>query len=109
MGHVDKIIDKNKVIQSFIDHFSAEYQALVKSAKAAHEAATHEESKSEDKHDTRAIEASYLAHGQAMRVAEIENVIEELKHYLGRKPATRIQPGALIQLETAGKKNWIFF
>lgn len=41
-------------------------------AKAAADAATHEESRSEDKHDMRSTEESYLARGQAQRVADLE-------------------------------------
>lgn len=41
-------------------------------ARVAAESAVHEESRSEDQHDTRATEASYLARGQAQRVADLE-------------------------------------
>jgi hypothetical protein len=46
-----------------------ELQAVEEAALASHHAATHEESRSEDKHDTRSIEAGYLAGAQAQRVA----------------------------------------
>ena len=38
----------------------------------AYETATHEENKAENKYDTLGLEASYLAQGQAKRVAQLE-------------------------------------
>ncbi len=52
---------------------------MTSSAKVAHEAATHEESKAEDKYDTRGLEASYLAGAQAKRAAEIQSHLKELE------------------------------
>ena len=104
-------LPKIEIIQLFLQQFEKEVSALAQSAKAAHEAATHEESKSEDKHDTRAIEASYLAAGQAARVAELEKVILEYRGYIEKKapPAERIRPGCLVQLSTGGKNFYSFF
>ena len=87
---IDKKIDKEFVIKSFIEKFESELSALVSSAKAAHAAATHEESKAEDRHDTFAIEASYLAAGQATRVAELEKTIQEFDSFLAHRTATRL-------------------
>lgn len=56
-----------------------------RAAQAAHEAATHEESVAENKYDTRGLEASYLAAGQARRV-------EELRLALQRYRALRLRP-----------------
>ena len=41
-------------------------------AKQAHETATHSETVAKSKYETFGLEASYLAHGQAQRVAECE-------------------------------------
>lgn len=103
--------EKSAVIQAFISQFETELAALNQSAKAAHEAATHEESKSEDKHDTRATEASYLAQGQANRVAEVERIIVEFRSYLEQvaRSMQAIQPGALVSLDCDGKKTDSFF
>ena len=91
---------KSAVILQFIQKFEEEISALTQSAKAAHEAATHEESKSEDKHDTRAIEASYLAAGQAARLAELEKGLEEFRKYpeVAHHAFHQIRPGALAAL-----------
>jgi hypothetical protein len=67
---------KKQVLEQVIEAVRQEKTALTQSAKAAHLAATHEESRAEDKHDTFAIEASYLAAGQAARVQAL-NLTEE--------------------------------
>lgn len=43
--------------------------------RATEEAATHPEAKPENDKDTRALEQSYLARGQAERLAELENAV----------------------------------
>jgi len=101
---MEMVPDKSAVIQNLIERLEKELALLVESAKAAHEAATHEEAKSEDKHDTRATEASYLARGQAARVAEIERMVLEYKGYAEQAHRTmdRIQPGAIVVLQAVG-------
>lgn len=104
-------LNKTTILQQFLETFEREHAALIQSAKSAHEAATHEESKSEDKHDTRATEASYLAKGQAVRVAEIERILIEFKSYQDQspRPIDHIIPGALIELESEKKLTYSFF
>ncbi len=103
-------LSKPEVIQVFIGFFKDELALLTESAKAAHLAATHEEAKSEDKHDTRATEASYLAKGQAKRVAELEATLIEFQRYLeNARPFTEPVEGALLELETDGRVSHSFF
>ncbi len=71
--------DKNFIIAELIKHFTDELEALKKAALATYEAATNEESKPENEYDTRGLEASYLAGAQAERVAEVEELIFNLK------------------------------
>ncbi len=99
------------VIQALIESFQTELSTLMNSARAAYEEATHEESQSEDKHDTRAIEASYLAAGQVARAMELERIISEYKGYLetSHKSKNKVGPGALAELETNGKTICTFF
>jgi hypothetical protein len=94
---------KPKIIAAFVAKFESEVATLTASAKAAHEAATHEESKAEDSHDTRGVEASYLAAGQAARIAELRAVILEYKSLhatsLLGKPEPKVAAGALVALQ----------
>jgi transcription elongation GreA/GreB family factor len=99
---------KQKIIEAFIAHFEIEIAALIASAKAAHAAATHEESRAEDRHDTFAIEASYLAAGQAKRVQEIRASLNELNDFLAHlktKPQPTVELGALVMIESQGKRT----
>lgn len=97
---------KKAVLIAYIEHFQQEHQALIQSARAAHFASTHEESRAEDRHDTFAIEQSYLAFGQAARVRDLESSLVELQSYLeSQKQETQPKPGTLIELELSGKQH----
>ena len=81
------------------------------SARSAHAEATHEQSKAENKYDTRALEASYLAGGQSLQAAEIEQSIRQFESLEVREfeeAGTRLDVGALVRLE-ANKKATILF
>jgi transcription elongation GreA/GreB family factor len=91
------------VIQGFLDRLSGEIEALTVSALSAHLAATHEESKAEDRHDTFAIEASYLAAGQSARILDLENLKAELESYLSGVPKRlKVGLGSLVAYESEG-------
>jgi len=101
---------KRSVLLAFLAHFEREIAALVGSAKSAHEAATHEESRAEDRHDTFAIEASYLAQGQAIRVQTLRKSMVELTGLLDHLNGNlnSVDVGALITLESNGKRTHSF-
>lgn len=87
------------------------YDCAIKSAAAAHDAATNEESKAENKYDTRGLEASYLAEGQSRRVAELEQAVAtyeqlELAEFTD---ASSIRLTALVTLEDAQEQCKCFF
>src|ERR1700734_932463 len=93
-------IDKTELITQIRLKLETELQSITLAAKAAHEAATHEESKAEDSHDTRGIESSYLAGAQAQRASEILQQIHgykfmKLKEFSSKDP---IAATALVEL-----------
>jgi hypothetical protein len=99
---------KADALKRFLEQVSSEIAAQMASARAAHQAATHEESKAEDRHDTFAIEASYLAAGQSARVMELEKVRTELEGYLsGSRESDRVVPGSLLSYESDGAIHWV--
>jgi transcription elongation GreA/GreB family factor len=103
------MIEKKQVIRAFLTHFESELRALTQSAKTAHEAATHEESKAEDRHDTFAIEASYLAAGQSARALDLENTLTEYRGYLEKmNPHQKVDLGAWVELKTGQKISSVF-
>lgn len=99
---------KSEVIEQIENELRRELVTLTQAARFAHEAATHAESRSEDQHDTRGIEASYLAGAQAARAAEIERQLQIFQK-IPRTPANPLSPissGALIELrENLGKTS----
>ena len=87
-----------------------ELETLTQAAKAAHDAATNEESKAEDQYDTRGLEASYLAGAQAQRAAEIQRQILIYKFLPLRDygPEDVIAHGAVAGLELNGRVSYYF-
>lgn len=65
-----KLVDKTALVLQIIGLLERKSENFVKAAKTAHADATGEESKAENKYDTRGLEASYLAGAQAAMAAE---------------------------------------
>lgn len=92
---------KDDLLQHIIATLSADLNTLTEAAKAAHSAATHEECSPDNKYDTTALEASYVAQGQANRAAQIRTSLERYRS-LSLRPfdaETPIRLGALVTLE----------
>lgn len=103
-------MDKRTIIREIQTGLANELQSIVESAKAAHDAATNAESRAEDQHDTRGVEASYLAGAQAARVAEIHRLITVFKFFPIRDFTEKdlIGPGALVELELNNTRAFYF-
>ncbi len=103
-------MDKRKLLNGILEQLQGELEIVTQSAASALEAATHSESQAEDHHDTRGIEASYLAGAQASRASEILRLITVYKFlYLPEyKPTDLIGPGALVELEINGHRSFYF-
>ena len=94
---MNKQLVHEKVIQALEEACSAAIDA----ARQAHDTATNKESVAENKYDTFGLEASYLAHGQAKRVAEYEADLVAYKSLgiVDFSGDSSIELGSLIQLE----------
>ena len=75
---------------------ATELEGYARSARAAHAEATDEQSKAENKYDTRGLEASYLAHGQSRQAAETAEALEQFAAL-----AHQYQHGAIAQSAAA--------
>lgn len=71
-------IDKKRLVSALRARLEEELALAADSQKRTQLAATHEESRPENDKDTRAIESSYLARGQARRVVEIGTALTRL-------------------------------
>jgi len=79
---------------------SADLETLERAMQSAREGATHEESKPENDKDTRALEQSYLARGQALRIDELKTGIADVESMVLRA-FREGQPAALGAVITA--------
>ncbi len=97
-------MEKTAVIQKIISTLQAELETYTRAAKASHAEATAEENRAENKYDTRGLEASYLAAGQANKVAELEDSIAAFEQFIDRQFAKDepIDLGALIEITQEG-------
>ncbi len=102
---------KRALLESLLAHVDGEIATMRKAAYDAALAATHEEAKPENDKDTRALEASYLAAGQAERVRELETAAKVLATLDVRELAreTPICASAVITLEDDEGTPSVFF
>ena len=103
-------MNKRALIKKIIAELTSGLEAYLRAARAAHAEATHEQSKAENKYDTRGLEASYLARGQSKQAAELEAAIAafeklDARNYGAGEP---IDLGALVELESAGERTLYF-
>lgn len=88
------------VILAIIEQLERELSTAALACEQAHASATHSENKPENKYDTLAIEAAYLAHGQSERIAELQANIQLYRKFNKPtfEPHTRITVGAIVRL-----------
>ena len=101
---------KQALVRKIIQALQAELERFAKAARASHAEATDPQSKAEHKYDTRGLEAAYLAGGQARKVSELEETIEQFQKLklIEFTPETPIDYGALVQIEMRGGMSWYF-
>jgi transcription elongation GreA/GreB family factor len=69
-------LTKHQLLATIIARLEADLALFTAAARTAHAAATHEECIPDNKYDTTALEASYLAQGQANRAREIRQSLD---------------------------------
>jgi len=103
-------MDKAELIEKLSRALGAAHAAADRLARDTAEAANHPEARPDSDKDTRKIELSYLAAGQAARAAELETAIAmvsalELRAF---RPEEAVALGALVTLDVAGKQQRVF-
>lgn len=93
--------DKTKVRDALIEHMKRSLERTSEAAQRTREGATHAEAKPENDKDTRALEQSYLARGQAMRVEDLAEQIQQLRFMELRQfdDESIASAGALVAIE----------
>ena len=104
-------IDKEVILQQVVESLEANLKVLVAAAFEAKEISTNEESKAENKYDTRGLEASYLASGQAMRAQKLQEQIYILKKVklTDFNDKTPVGIGALVELSVDESESKLLF
>ena len=95
---------KRSVIAEVVRRLRERHDRMLAAGRSSEDYATDDESRAEDKYDTRGLEASYLAAGQARQVAELAESIQILEDW---SPAdfpegSAIGLGALVEAEVDG-------
>ena len=103
-------MNKQSLVKKIIEELTGELALYHKAARAAHAEATHEQSKAENKYDTRGLEASYLARGQSKQAAEIVQAIEQFEKLPLRNfgKGDAIDLGALVELKGKSERSVYF-
>ena len=82
-----------------------------RSHNASLEGATHEEARPENEKDTRALEQSYLARGQAQRLVELKEAIALIQAMptFAQTRELRCSVGSIVEVDDDGKRQvyWI--
>jgi transcription elongation GreA/GreB family factor len=92
--------DKHALLQELLSTLERTLHALELAHADATEAATHEEAKPENDKDTRALEASYLARGQAARVEALQRGVAAVKALAQATPSgAAVVNGSLVEVE----------
>lgn len=94
-------VDKSALVRELLQAVEHDLEVMVAAHKESHAGATHAESRAEDPKDMRSTEVSYLARGQAARVAELREAAATLKVFRPRSYAAdaAIGLGAVVDLE----------
>ena len=69
-------MNKSAVLSSLLEELKSQLDRIVSAASEARSYATDPDSKAENKYDTRTVEASYLAAGQAAKAAELAATVD---------------------------------
>jgi len=102
---------KPAIVGLLLDALRERHARMLRAARDAHEAATDAESRAEDKYDTRGLEASYLAAGQAVQVEELAEAIGVFEVLLAdaATPVATAGPGALVEGDFGGERVYYLF
>ena len=100
-------INKKRVLQKLVDTLKENHRDLRHFASVAAAEAVHEESRPENSKDTRGLETSYLARGQAMRIVELEEAIKRIEYMpvLDFSDGRPIASSALVKLLRDGTEE----
>ena len=103
-------MNKKQVLTRIIVRLDEELARYAHAARSAQADATDEQSRAENKYDTRGLEASYLAHGQSRQAMETGQAREQFAALDPRDfpSGAPVGVGALVELEGEGERLFYF-
>ena len=104
-------MDKTKVMAALRARLVDELETMVLAQRRTAEGVTHEESRAENDKDTRGLESSYLARGQAERVVDLRDGLAKVDGLVLRAfgDESPIALGALVRLESEDEEERTYF
>lgn len=99
---------KDQILEAIRQQLAQRLTRLKQAARDAHEAATDPDSRAESKYDTRTLEASYLASGQARQVEQLSAALRMFDRVIlpDLSSLGAVAPGALVELRMEGERRW---
>lgn len=104
-------MSKQRLIDQILIRLSQAAEAAALAADEAHQNATHAESAAETQYDTLGLENAYLAHGQSMRLEELQQAMAHYRRLPVRafSEDDEIALGALVEAASdEGTCRWFF-
>jgi hypothetical protein len=101
-------MDKRAILSALLEQLAGEIERATATANRSRQDATHAEARPENDKDTRALETSYLARGQAQRVVDLEQAERQVRFMTLREfgPDDPIDLSALVEVEADGARTW---
>lgn len=101
-------MNKSAIVESVREQVRAQYGRALAALAGATEAATGDDTRAEGKYDTRGLEASYLAAGQAEQADELAEALAQLEafEFPDYDLDDPIGPGALIEVDLADELQY---
>lgn len=101
-------MNKSAIVESLRSQLEAQYKRAAAALAGAHEAATGDDTKAEGKYDTRGLEASYLAAGQAEQAELLAESLATLERFKFKDFDfdDPIAVGALVEAEAADEIHY---
>ncbi|MEM7010895.1 MAG: transcription elongation factor GreAB [Verrucomicrobiota bacterium] len=101
-------MNKAEIVAKIRDQLREQYDRMAGAAQTAHDYATDQDAKAESKYDTRSLEASYLAAGQAEKAEELAEALEvfadlQLPEF---EDTDAIDVGAFIEADVEGELSY---
>ncbi|MGE3311048.1 MAG: transcription elongation factor GreAB [Limisphaerales bacterium] len=103
-------MNKQEVLNQIVAQLIDDAELYLRAARSAQSEATDEQSKAENKYDTRGLEAAYLARGQSRQAAETEEAVAQFRA-LTIRDFTSDEPidlGAIVELKGPREKDYYF-